>query len=117
MSKLLSLLTTLRHTAFCCELALMAFLSAATVGVCLPGELVVELDESAWPAESEDENQEGEEESVVQSPRRLELRRQHTLERVRIARGRRTLCLSRPVPPDTKAGHRLPNGLMAPPRC
>lgn len=117
MSKLLSLLTTLRHTAFCCELALMAFLSAATVGVCLPGELVVELDESAWPAESEDENQEGEEESVVQSPRQFELQRQSTLERARAAGSRRTLSLSRPLPPATKPGHRLPNGLMAPPRC
>ncbi len=117
MAKLLSLLTPLRRTAFCCELALMAFLSVAAVGVCLPGRLVVELDESVWPVETEDETQEGEEESVVQSPRRLQLRRLSTLDRARIARGRRTLCLGSSLLPETKAGHRLPNGLMAPPRC
>ena len=95
----------------------MALLSVAAVGICLPGGLVVELDESAWPAEAEDEKHEGQEESVVENSRRLELRRQSTLDRVKSARGRRTIYLSRPLPRETKAGHRLPNGLLAPRRC
>jgi hypothetical protein len=117
MSELLSLLKTLSRAAFRCELALIAFLSIAAIGVSLPSSLVVELDEAAWPVESEDEPQEGEEESVAQGTRQFELRRQGSVDRSRATQVRQPLCLSRPMPLETKAGHRLPNGLMAPPRC
>ncbi len=117
MSELLSLLKTLRRAAFRCELALVAFLSIAAIGVSVPSGLVVELDEAAWPVESEDEPQEGEEENVAQGPRQIELRRQNSADRSKAYRVRQTVRLSRPLPLETKAGHRLPNGLMAPPRC
>ena len=117
MTEALSLLKPWCRAAFRCELALMAFLSIAAFGVSLPSSLVVELDESAWPAESEDEPQESEEESVAQRPRRIELRRLNSVDRSQATQVRQSLCLRRPLPLETKAGHRLPNGLMAPPRC
>jgi hypothetical protein len=117
MSSLRSLLTTMTFAVFRCELVLMALLGIAAFGVSLPSDLVVELEESTWPAETEDETQEGEEESLVQSPRRFELERQNSPGQARANVARCSRSLSWSLPRVTKAGHRLPNGLMAPPRC
>jgi hypothetical protein len=117
MFRLRSLLANLHRAAFRGELALAAFLCIAAFGVSLPNDLVVETDEVTWPAETEKEVEEAEEDRVAEDPRQSGQGRQYAADHSRVARLCQTRWRNRPLPPETRSGHRLPNGLLAPPRC
>ena len=117
MATLFARLTRLSRAILRCELALVTCLSVMLVGVAVPGSFLVELDEASWPAETEDETQERLEEEAAQGPRRFEVLRHSAAASGRPLIRQCSVSLIRPLLPGVKAGHRLPNGLLAPPRC
>lgn len=103
-----------RRAIFRRDLALLVVVGLMVFGVAVPSSLVVSPTESSSPTESEEETQEKIEEAITQSPRRPKLLRHRHVDRICLRRARPSLRLSRTIQDSARAGHRLPNGLMAP---